>query len=156
MAPGISWEADPSTTESTIPPQGGIFVLAHAAGLSWTCTTPCRRCLKQPRRLRRYRRALRSDASRRGTVHLDPAGAIGLAMWKYVLGWIPMVFIAIANGAIREGWYGKYVSELQAHQLSTATGVLLFGVYIWVLVRIWRPASTGQALTLGLVWLGMT
>jgi len=77
-------------------------------------------------------------------------------MWKYVLAWIPLVFIAIINGAIREGWYGKHVSELQAHQLSTATGVLLFGVYIWVLVGIGRPASGGQALTVGLVWLGMT
>src|SRR5262245_6742437 len=46
-------------------------------------------------------------------------------MWKYVLGWVSMVFIAIANGAIREGWYGKHMSELQAHQISTATGVLL-------------------------------
>jgi len=77
-------------------------------------------------------------------------------MWKYVLAWVPMVFIAIINGAIREGWYGKHVSELQAHQVSTATGVLLFGVYIWVLVRLWRPASAGQALTIGLIWLGMT
>ena len=77
-------------------------------------------------------------------------------MWKYVLGWVPMVFIAIANGAPRESWYGKYLSELQAHQLSTVTGILLFGVYIWVLIRLWRPASTGQAMTIGLVWLGMT
>jgi hypothetical protein len=67
-----------------------------------------------------------------------------------------MVFIAIANGAPRESWYGKYLSELQAHQLSTVTGILLFGVYIWVLIRLWRPASTGQAMTIGLVWLGMT
>src|SRR5215831_5681829 len=80
----------------------------------------------------------------------------GSVMWKYVLGWVPMVFIAIINGAIREGWYGKHVSELQAHQVSTATGVLLFGVYIWALIRLWRPASAGQALTIGLVWLGMT
>jgi hypothetical protein len=77
-------------------------------------------------------------------------------MWKYVLAWFPMVSIAIANGAISEGWYGKHVSELQAHQISTVTGVLLFGVYIWVLMRIWRPESSGQALIIGLVWLGMT
>jgi hypothetical protein len=77
-------------------------------------------------------------------------------MWKYVLAWMPMVFIAIINGAIREGWYGKHLSELQAHQLSTATGVLLFGVYIWGLIRLWRPESVGQALTIGLVWVGMT
>jgi hypothetical protein len=79
-----------------------------------------------------------------------------LAMWKYVLAWIPMVFIAIINGALREGWYGKHLSELQAHQLSTATGVLLFGVYIWALMRIWRPESAGQATAIGLVWLVMT
>jgi hypothetical protein len=79
-----------------------------------------------------------------------------LAMWKYVLAWIPMVVIAIANGAIREGWYGKFLSELLAHQLSTETGILLFGVYIWVLIRIWRLESAGQAITIGLVWLGMT
>jgi hypothetical protein len=77
-------------------------------------------------------------------------------MWKYVLAWIPMVFIAIANGAIREGWYGKHLSELQAHQVSTASGVLLFGIYIWILLRFWRPVSGGQALTIGLLWLGMT
>ena len=77
-------------------------------------------------------------------------------MGKYVLAWIPMVFIAIINGAIREGWYGKHVSELQAHQISTVTGVLLFGVYIWALIRLWRPESAGQAITIGLVWLGMT
>jgi len=77
-------------------------------------------------------------------------------MWKYVLAWIPMVFIAIANGAIREGWYGKHMSELRAHQVSTVTGVLLFGVYIWVLIRLWRPESVEQAIAIGLVWLGMT
>ena len=81
---------------------------------------------------------------------------MGLAMWKYVLAWLPMVFIAILNGAIREGWYGKHVTELQAHQISTVVGVLLFGVYIWALIRFWRPASAGQALTIGLVWFGMT
>ena len=67
-----------------------------------------------------------------------------------------MVFIASANSALREGWYGKHLSELQAHQVSTGIGVLLLGLYIWALVRLWRPASGGQALTIGLIWLGMT
>ena len=77
-------------------------------------------------------------------------------MWMYLLAWIPMVVIAIANGVLREGWYGKHLSELRAHQVSTVSGVLLFGVYIWVLLRLWSPASAGQALTIGLLWLGMT
>jgi hypothetical protein len=77
-------------------------------------------------------------------------------MWKYVLAWIPMVFVAIANGALREGWYGKHLSELHAHQVSTVTGVFLFGLYIWALIRLWRPVSSRQAITVGLIWLGMT
>jgi hypothetical protein len=77
-------------------------------------------------------------------------------MWKYVLAWVPMVLIAIANGVLREEWYGQHLSEQQAHQASTGTGVLLFGVYIWVLLRLWRPASSRHALAIGLVWLALT
>ncbi len=58
------------------------------------------------------------------------------AMGKYVLAWFPMVAIAIANGVLRQTWYGKHLGELQAHQISTLTGVVLFGVYIGFIVRI--------------------
>lgn len=54
-----------------------------------------------------------------------------LTMWKYLRAWIPMVLIAVANGALREGWYGKHLGELQAHQVFTVSGILLFSVYIW-------------------------
>ncbi len=88
---------------------------------------------------------------------LGPAtGAVVAAMWKYVLAWIPMVLIAIANGALREATYGKLMSELQAHQISTLSGLLLFSAYIWVVIRIWRPDTSGQAITVGLIWLGLT
>jgi hypothetical protein len=42
-----------------------------------------------------------------------------------------MVLIAVANGALRELWYRKYVGELQAHQISTVLAVLLLAVYIY-------------------------
>jgi len=77
-------------------------------------------------------------------------------MWKYVLAWFPMVAIAIANGVVREAWYGKYVSELAAHQISTLIAVILFGVYIWFVVLVWRPTSKVQAIAVGLLWLAMT
>ena len=77
-------------------------------------------------------------------------------MWKYVLAWFPMVAIAIANGALRESWYGQHLSELTAHQISTLTAVVLFGAYIWFVVQFWSPTSKAQAIAVGLLWLVMT
>jgi len=73
-------------------------------------------------------------------------------MWKYVLAWVPMVPIAIANGAARALWYGKHLGELRAHQVSTLTALLLLGVYIWLVIRFWTPASASQALGIGALW----
>ncbi|NTW48517.1 MAG: hypothetical protein HGB19_02045 [Chlorobiales bacterium] len=77
-------------------------------------------------------------------------------MWKYAAAWFPMMFIAIANGAAREFLYKAPLGELRAHQLSTLSGLILFGIYIWFIVRKWRPGSSGQAMRVGLLWLGMT
>jgi hypothetical protein len=78
-------------------------------------------------------------------------------MWKYVLAWFPMVAIAIANGVLRESWYGQHLSELAAHQLSSLSAIVLFGIYIWfVVARFWPPASNAQAIGIGLLWLVMT
>lgn len=77
-------------------------------------------------------------------------------MWRYVATWVPMVFIAIANGAVREVWYAKRVSELRAHQISTASGVLLLGVYMWFIVRQWPPESGQVAVAMGMTWSALT
>jgi hypothetical protein len=77
-------------------------------------------------------------------------------MLKYVLAWLPLLLIAVVNGAVRQGLYADYLGELRAHQVSTLSGILLFGIYIWWLVRLHRPSSSGQAVAIGFVWLGMT
>lgn len=77
-------------------------------------------------------------------------------MLKYFLLWFPMVLIAVLNATIREYVYLKYVGELRAHQIATATGILLMGIYIWGVIAIWRPTSTGQAIGIGIMWLLMT
>ena len=77
-------------------------------------------------------------------------------MWKYLLAWIPMVFIAIGNAAIRETLFAKRLGDHRAHQLSCATGIFLFAIYGWALVRVWPPASSGEALAIGLVWFALT
>jgi hypothetical protein len=75
---------------------------------------------------------------------------------KYTIAWIPMVFIAIANGAIRQLGYGKLLGELSAHQLSCLTGITFFLLYTWCL-SLYRPLeSSRQAFTIGLIWLILT
>lgn len=77
-------------------------------------------------------------------------------MWKYILAWFPMVILAIGNGIARASVYEKHLGELRAHQLSTVSGVVLLGAFMWFVVRRWPPASGRQALGIGLLWLGMT
>ncbi|WP_240761498.1 hypothetical protein [Nitrosococcus wardiae] len=64
--------------------------------------------------------------------------------------------IAILNGALRKAWYGKRLSELQAHQVSTVSGLLLFSLYIWALLCLWPLDSAQHAWIMGFTWLGLT
>ncbi len=75
---------------------------------------------------------------------------------KYFLAWVPMLLLAIANGALREWVFRKYVGELAAHQLSTFSLVVLFTVYIGMIIKYITPASPGQAVLIGLFWLALT
>ena len=77
-------------------------------------------------------------------------------MLKYIIAWVPMVVIAILNGILRENVFAQYLTELRAHQASTASLIFFFVIYIWGVTRIWEPESQNQALWIGLIWLGMT
>ena len=76
--------------------------------------------------------------------------------FRYLAAWIAMIGIGIANGVLRELTYGAYLPENVAHQVSTVIALVLFGVYIWWISRIWNFNSGRQALTVGVVWLLMT
>lgn len=75
---------------------------------------------------------------------------------KYVIGWLSLMVIGILNGVLRQEGYSKYVGELTAHQISTLTGIILMGLFIWWLTGVWKIRSPGQAVAIGLIWLGMT
>lgn len=74
----------------------------------------------------------------------------------YCIAWIPMIFIAIFNGIIREYTYGKLLSNLYSHQISCLTAIILFAFYIGVITYFFPLESTLQALTIGLIWLALT
>ena len=75
---------------------------------------------------------------------------------RYALLWLPMVLIAIFNGIIRDFTYKKCLGDLTAHQLSTLTGMILFGIYIWIITLKWKLESARQALLVGFIWLTLT
>ncbi len=75
---------------------------------------------------------------------------------KYLLAWLGLPVIGIVNGAIRQFLYRDALGDLTAHQLSTVTGILLFGLYIWLLSRWWPLPSARAAITVGLLWLVLT
>ena len=74
----------------------------------------------------------------------------------YAIGWLGMMILAILNGLVREKTYGRSIGELPAHQLSTLTGLILFGLYMLIFTGIFRIESAAQALVIGGMWLGMT
>lgn len=75
---------------------------------------------------------------------------------RYTLAWLPMVVLAVLNGTLREFTYGKAMSELHAHQLSSVTLILIFAAYVWLLSSRWPLYTPGQAIVVGLIWLVLT
>ena len=74
----------------------------------------------------------------------------------YILFWLILLVIAVANGFIREATYGRKLTELHAHQLSTLTGMLLSGVAVWGFSRFAPIESERNAIYIGGVWLVLT
>jgi hypothetical protein len=75
---------------------------------------------------------------------------------KYTIAWLPMPIIGIINGIIRQYGYSNAMGELRAHQVSTVTGIVLFGFYVWILSLRWKIRSFAEAIAIGLIWLILT
>ena len=96
----------------------------------------------------RYRLARRSGREARKSART--------AVWKFIGAWFVMLLVSIANGAVREFTYGRHMDELRAHQLSTASSVLLLGLVIRGCIRLCPPASAREAVSIGLLWSALT
>ena len=77
-------------------------------------------------------------------------------MGRYLLAWLPMIVIAVANGALREAWLVPWLGDHGARQVSTLLLVAFFAVYIAIVTRTWPIVSGVQALAVGALWLVLT
>ncbi len=75
---------------------------------------------------------------------------------RYLLAWLGLPVIGIINGFIRQAGYRNLLGDLAAHQVSTATAILFFALYVWWLNQRWPLTSAQEALTVGLLWLALT
>lgn len=76
--------------------------------------------------------------------------------FRYFLAWFPIIFLAVANGTLRELGYKQFVGDLAAHWISTIVLILLFAGYLWGIGLRWKIESSRQAWTIGGMWLTMT
>jgi hypothetical protein len=75
---------------------------------------------------------------------------------RYTLAWLILLVAAFVNAFLRESFYKNAFGDLHAHQLSTLTAMVLFGVIIWGLTRLWPLASAQEAWRIGFIWLALT
>lgn len=75
---------------------------------------------------------------------------------KGLWAWLPMLFMAIANGTLSDIGYTKYLGKLAAHQLSTLSLIYILGLYIRWLMRQKMSVTSKQALFLGFYWATLT
>jgi hypothetical protein len=83
-----------------------------------------------------------------------PASTATLRPW--LVAWLGLPVLGIANGAIRDVTYKRVAGELAAHQLSTATLLVLMAAYLWALERRWPIQTSRRALTIGGSWAVLT
>ncbi|MGD9736026.1 MAG: hypothetical protein AB7V58_10530 [Solirubrobacterales bacterium] len=74
----------------------------------------------------------------------------------WVAAWAGGAVLGVANGALREGTYGRRLPEPAANALSAATAIGLFATCFSFLQRRWPLRSRPQALAVGATWLGLT
>ena len=74
----------------------------------------------------------------------------------WLLAWLGLPVLGIANGALRDATYKQATDELAAHQLSTATLLGLMTAYIRALQRRWPIRTSREAFTIGGSWALLT
>jgi hypothetical protein len=77
-------------------------------------------------------------------------------LMRTLLSWVVLLFLAVGNGALREGTLVPRFGPVTGHQISTLLLSTLIVAAGWPLTRWIAPTGGREALLVGGVWLGMT
>jgi uncharacterized membrane protein len=66
--------------------------------------------------------------------------------YRHILWWFAFPFVAILNATLRQLIYKKPLGDLAAHQISTATVIVFFGIIFYFIFKRWKiePACDRQ------------
>lgn len=79
------------------------------------------------------------------------------SVWgPWTVAWLGGSVLGIVNGVTRELIYKDSVGDLTAHYISTASLIVLLGLYFWWLEHRWPISSLKTALRIGLTWAALT
>lgn len=71
--------------------------------------------------------------------------------------WFLFMVLAIVNAGLREGFYNSFLDELQSHQLSTFTLMLIIFICTFLVLRFSKIQLTDQqTFLMGTIWVIMT
>ena len=77
-------------------------------------------------------------------------------MLTYLIAWLPLPFIGIINGAIRELTYKRNLGGTLGQQVSSVTAIIMISIYLGLLTSQWPIRSASQAFSIGIVWFCLT
>ena len=72
------------------------------------------------------------------------------------LSWLGLLPLMIGNGVLREAVFAPRMDELLAHQVSTATAVIILALYTYLVFPLLRIRSERHAWRIGFLWVGLT
>ena len=70
--------------------------------------------------------------------------------------WGLLVLLAVLNGGVRDTWLSPRLGDTVGRAISSITLSALILLATWLTIRWIDPRTTGQALALGALWLGLT
>lgn len=77
-------------------------------------------------------------------------------IWRAIVVWFAVLALASLNGAARQAWLIPRLGPEPGRALSTVILCGLLLLLTWLTIGWIRPASTGQALGVGVLWLVLT
>jgi hypothetical protein len=73
-----------------------------------------------------------------------------LAVWGLLL------VLAVLNGGVRDTWLSPVLGDTIGRAISSVLLALLILLATWLTIRWIGPATPGQAMTVGALWVGLT